>query len=77
MNRATSLFNSIISYSNLRLAYLKALKGKRKKSDAILFSLNANKNLAQLQRRLPSGDPGFGNYYQFTVYDPVAKSKER
>ena len=45
MKRTSSLFSQIVDYENLRLAWLKARKGKTSKKSVQNFSRNVNKNL--------------------------------
>ena len=45
MKRTASLFSQIVDYENLRLAWLKARKGKTSKRSVQNFSRNVNKNL--------------------------------
>lgn len=68
MKRATSLFNCIVSFENLRSAWLKARKGKTKKKAVKNFSRNVNANLTLLKHRLCENN--FSSYVQFKVHDP-------
>ena len=70
MKRAKSLFNQIVSYENLRLAWLKARKGKSNKPAVRNFSRNLNKNLEKLQKRMCASPPEFSSYAQFKINDP-------
>lgn len=70
MKRAKSLFNQIISYENLRLAWLKARKGKTSKKSVINFSRNVNQNLKSVYDRMICEPPVFSSYVQFKVFDP-------
>ena len=54
MKRAKSLFNQIISYENVRLAWLKARRHKTSKNVVKNFSKNVNKNLLIVQKNLKS-----------------------
>ena len=45
MKRAKSLFNQIISYDNIRLAWLKARRHKSSKNVVRNFNKNVEKNL--------------------------------
>lgn len=74
MKRADNLFEQITDYNNLRLAYLKALKGKRFTPAAIIFDLNADKNLYRIKNQLENGTYVFGNYWQFKIYDPKERT---
>lgn len=70
MKRATSLFNQIVSYENVRLAWLKARKGKRSKPVVRNFYKNVNLNLEKVQKNLKSNSPVLSSYTQFTIFDP-------
>ena len=52
MKRAKSLFNQIISYENVRLAWIKARRHKTSKNVVKNFSKNVNKNLLIVQKNL-------------------------
>ncbi len=70
MRRTGNLSDQIASRDNLRLAYVKALRGKRGKADARSFATDLEANLAQLADDLLSGSVPVGNYRQFTIFDP-------
>lgn len=70
MKRVSNLFLQITDFNNLRLAYLKALKGKRFSSSAIVFGANADIKLYQLKKDLESQTYKPGKYNQFKIYDP-------
>ena len=70
MKRATSLFNQIVSYENVRLAWLKARKGKSSKPVVRNFYKNVNLNLEKVQKNLKSNPPVLSSYTQFTIFDP-------
>ena len=70
MKRATSLFNQIVSYENVRLAWLKARKGKRSKPVVRNFYKNVNLNLEKVQKNLKSNPLVLSSYTQFTIFDP-------
>ena len=70
MKRKGNLLSEIVAYENLRLAWLKALRGKRKSSAALLFSRDVDRNLSHIKRRLESTNPGWGDYRSFTISDP-------
>jgi retron-type reverse transcriptase len=73
MKRQSNLFDFIIDYQNLRMAWLKSIKGKRKSSRALLFSRNVSGNLQNIQDRLLSGNPDWGNYKSFVITDPKVR----
>jgi hypothetical protein len=70
MKRQGSLFEQIVSYNNIRLAFLKALRGNRNSPGVIRFCRNTDKNLAALRERLRSLDCGWGGYHSFLIKDP-------
>ena len=70
MKRANFLFEQICDYQNIRLAFLKTLRGKRSASEVILFCQNICANLNRIQQRLRQADIQWGGYKQFTISDP-------
>jgi len=70
MKRVGGLLPQIITYENLRLAWLKALRGKRKSNAVLLFSRNVDANIEKIKIRLESDNPDWGNYRSFTITDP-------
>jgi len=70
MKRATSLFNKIVDYDNIRHAWLKARKGKSSKPVVHNFSKNVNSNLLKVQKNLKSNPPVLSSYTQFKIFDP-------
>ena len=62
--RVGLLFERIIEPDNLRLALRKALRGKRSKTDAIAFAVDA------LGDDLQTGRMDFSEYHQFPIRDP-------
>ena len=70
MKRTTSLFNQIVGYENVRLAWLKARKGKSSKPVVRNFYKNVNSNLEKVQKNLKANPPVLSSYTQFTIFDP-------
>lgn len=70
MKRAKSLFNQIVDYENLRLAWLKARKGKTAKKSVQNFSRNVNENLQIIHDRMILSPPVLSDYVQFKIFDP-------
>jgi retron-type reverse transcriptase len=64
------LFEDIAGYHNIRLAFLKAIRGKRSSSEVTLFCQNVDRNLRAIQNRLMAGDIQWGRYRSFTITDP-------
>ena len=70
MKRTASLFSQIVDYEKLRLAWLKARKGKTSKKSVQNFSRNVNKNLQVIHDRMIASPPVLSKYIQFKIYDP-------
>ena len=70
MKRASNLFEQICDFENLRLAWLKARKGKTSKPAVKIFSHNVNTNLQLLHDRMVSSPPLLSSYVQFKINDP-------
>lgn len=64
-----NLFDQICSFENLHLAYLKARKCKRYRSEILKFSYNLEENLLKLQEELLSQTYRHGGYREFIVCD--------
>ncbi len=65
-----SLYYRIFDFENLCLAFYKAAKGKRDRSEVQVYSRELFANLSRLRQQLERGCPIIGNYRFFTVYDP-------
>ena len=65
-----NLYKYIYDFENLKLAWLKSIKGKRLNKDVLLFRQNLDKNLYILQKSLQSNNVSIGKYHHFKVYDP-------
>ncbi|HHU35982.1 MAG TPA: hypothetical protein GXZ47_02000 [Treponema sp.] len=70
MKRQNHLFELIIEYQNIRLAFIKAIRGKRNSTSVLLFCRNIDKNLAKIRKRLETLNPNWGHYRSFTITDP-------
>jgi len=70
MKRRNFLFKRIVDYSNIRLAFLKTIKGNRSSLAAIDFCRNIDENLAMVRKKLCLLDCGWGNYRSFQITDP-------
>lgn len=71
MNRYGGLFERIVEWDNIRLAYYLASKGKRTKPDVLDFRHDLDINLDRVRNTLL--DPnisGIGDYRFFTILDP-------
>lgn len=63
------MYNKICSFQNLHLAYLKARKCKRYRSEILKFGYNIEENLLNLQEKLLNQTYQHGGYRQFIVCD--------
>jgi hypothetical protein len=70
MKRAGNLFESIIAYPNIRLAFLKAVRGNQMNPGVLRFCGNLDGNLAGIREKLRTLRVGWGNYCSFLVTDP-------
>ncbi len=69
MKRFGQLWEKIISFDNLYLAYRKARRGKQNKNAVAQFSLNLEYELLKLQQELSSQTYKPGEYQLFTIYE--------
>jgi len=74
MKRQNYLFDQIVEYSNIRLAFLKALRGNRSSPSAINYCKNIEKNLNVLREKLITLNPEWGNYKSFIITDPKLRT---
>jgi hypothetical protein len=74
MKRQNNLFDKIVDYNNIRLAFLKALRGNRSSISAINYCRNVEKNLAILRGKLLTLNCGWGNYRSFLITDPKLRT---
>lgn len=68
-----NLIESITSDDNLRLAYYRTLKGKRKSRGYLEFKEFAEANIAALGRALLDGSYRAGPFRQFFVHEPKTR----
>ncbi|MBT4837315.1 MAG: hypothetical protein HON94_08215 [Methylococcales bacterium] len=69
MKRFGYLWEDMISVTNLYLAYKKARKGKQKRNEVALFSLNLEKELGLLHDQLKAKTYRPGKYRLFNIYE--------
>jgi len=69
MKRKGNLFDSLCSFENIHLAYLKARKGKRFKKDIISFSYELENNLILIKKSLETQTYEHGKYKEFIIQD--------
>jgi RNA-directed DNA polymerase len=70
MKRAGNLYGRIAEPENLRLAFLKAIRGKRGKADVLEYGAHLDANLRLLREQLLTERVDVGHYHFFTVHDP-------
>jgi len=70
MKRVGNLLEQIIDRENLRLAFHKALRGKRSRGDARAFAECLEDHLCRMAEEVCCGKFPVGRYHQFTIYDP-------
>lgn len=69
MKRLTGLWDQVVAFDNLLLAYRKARRGKGRKAAVAGFALRLEHELLLLQRELLAGSYRPGAYRQFTIYE--------
>ncbi len=74
MKRAGSLYDLICDPDNLRLAWVKAKKGKEGKHDVFLYGKFLNANLDKLRSQLLNETAETGRYHFFTIYEPKERT---
>ncbi|MDP6358401.1 MAG: reverse transcriptase/maturase family protein [Kiritimatiellia bacterium] len=70
MKRAGNLYERIAEPENLRLAFIKSIRGKRGKADVIAYTKDIDENLRLLRDQLLSKQVDVGHYHFFTVHEP-------
>jgi RNA-directed DNA polymerase len=70
MRRATGLFDKIADRENLRLAFYRAARGKRHRSDVIRFSDQLDSQLDEIRAQVLVGNVSVGRRHQFEIFDP-------
>lgn len=68
------LFNQIVEFKNLELAFYKASKRKHSAMSYLYFRKNKDSNILQIKNRLISGNYNIGNYKQFKIYEPKERN---
>ncbi len=69
MKRLGGIWDSVVSFNNLYLAYRKARRGKGASPGVGCFALNLEGELLALQRELQTGEYRPGPYRLFTIYE--------
>lgn len=70
MKRAGKLWESILDRDNLRMAFLRAVRGKRDRYEARNFAAHLDLELHALAQALREGTIRVGVFNQFVIYDP-------
>lgn len=70
MKRFGNLYNDICAISNLRQAFYKARKGKKKTHPIAAFEVNLEWELLRLHEELTNRSYHPGQYNTFKIYDP-------
>lgn len=71
--RTCHIFNNIISVENLLNAWREFLRGKRKRKDVAIFSLNLTDNIINLHNELLQKSYQHGDYQAFKINDPKSR----
>jgi retron-type reverse transcriptase len=69
MKRLNNLWQQVVTFDNLLLAYRKARLGKQRKYSVAKFTLNLESELFNLQRQLIDGSYQPSKYRLFTIYE--------
>ncbi|MCM1059684.1 MAG: reverse transcriptase/maturase family protein [Eubacterium sp.] len=70
MKTIKNLFDKIIDFENLYMAWESARKGKRYREEIMIFSDNLEANLIDIQNHLIYGTYKVGKYRPFYIYEP-------
>ena len=70
MKTIKNIFEKIIDFENLYLAWESARKGKRYREEIMRFSDDLESNLINLQNHLIYGTYKVGRYRPFYIYEP-------
>lgn len=70
MRRAGNLIERMADPENIRLAYLRAIRGKCHKASVQAFGRRLDEEVRRIREGLLSGSMTWGPYHQFRVYDP-------
>lgn len=70
MKRERNLWEKIVDPENIRIAFLKAAKGKNDRKEVWEFRNHLDEWVVEIRKKLFSDNYAFGNYRFFTIYDP-------
>lgn len=74
MKRVGQLYEQIAEPENLRLAFLKSVRGKRSKSEVVSYTTHLSENLNLLREQLLARQVDAGHYHFFKVFEPKERS---
>ncbi len=74
MKRAGNLFDSVLDWDNLHLAFWKARLGKRDRPDVRDFAVGLERRLARMADQLRRGTFPLGRGHQFVIHDPKERT---
>jgi len=74
VKRQNFLFEHIVTYINIRFAFLKAIRGNRSSPQVVNYCQNLDKNLSLLRTKLLSLNCGWGDYKSFLITDPKLRT---
>lgn len=70
MKTNSNLWDKLVSFENLNLAYYKAKKANSNHIEVYKFQLNLERNLFELQNELINRKYQLSKYFCFTIFDP-------
>ena len=70
MKRVGKLIEQIADIDNLYVAFIKACRGKQRKTEVLRFRSCFDHNIATLRQEILSGNVDVGHYHFFTIHDP-------
>jgi hypothetical protein len=74
MKRQNRLFEQIVDYNNIRLAFLKALRGNRGSTSVANYCRNTEENIALARDKLSALQCDWGGYLSFLITDPKLRT---
>ena len=70
MKRIGNLLDAVLERDNLRLAFSKALRGKRRQPEVRRFAAELDQRLQRMAEQLRDGTFPVGRFHQFVIRDP-------
>ncbi len=67
-------YDSLFTYRNLYLSYLKARRNKRDKDEVLSYGMDLERNLHSLEKRMKKREFLFGGYYEFQIHEPKERN---